>query len=70
MEGRCKVDIFHCGIRAVRFHALAMPLIGDRLGVRSDGSGVAVDGYQLPGMQSYGGVAGGHDGGDSVLPGH
>src|SRR4029453_11737963 len=40
-----------------------------RLGVRSDGSGGAVDGHDLPGMQASGGVAGGDDGGDSVFAG-
>ena len=33
--------------------------------VRRDGSGGAVDGHQLPGVQAQGGVAGGDDGGCS-----
>ena len=56
----------------IRELLLAAPFIADRdgFGVRSDGSGGAVDGHQLPWMQTYRGVAGGDDGGDSVLAGH
>jgi hypothetical protein len=67
---RTKVDICPYDVCAVRFHALTVPLIADGFGVRSDGSGAAVDGYQLPWMQPYRGVAGGDDGGNAVLASH
>jgi hypothetical protein len=71
----------HSGVRRVRLSRSPVPssssarctqrqtFIADRgrLGVRSDGSGGAVDGHDLPGMQASGGVAGGDDGGDSVF---
>ena len=45
---RRKVDISVGDRRGGRFHALTVPLIGDGFGVRSDGSGAAVNGHKLP----------------------